>query len=92
MFNQMTITQAQEQLLDLPSTLQSEPAVITQDGAPVLIAFTIESFLSFLETAEILTDDDFMTSLNAGIQQADNKEYFDLDFQLENLSEEDNFE
>ncbi|MEM8505811.1 MAG: prevent-host-death protein [Cyanobacteria bacterium P01_D01_bin.1] len=74
----MTITQAQEQLPNLPSTLQSEPAIITQDGVPVLIAFTIKNFLSFLETAEILADENFITSLNIGIQQADDGEYFDL--------------
>lgn len=78
MFNRMTITQAQEQLPNLPSTLQSEPAIITQDGVPVLIAFTIKNFLSFLETAEILADENFITSLNIGIQQADDGEYFDL--------------
>jgi antitoxin YefM len=78
MFNQLTIAQAQEQLPELSRTLQSSPAVITQDGQPVMIAFSIENFLSFLETADILADSELMAKLNLGIAQAERREYFDL--------------
>jgi antitoxin YefM len=78
MFNHLTIAQAQERLPELSSTLQNNPTVITQDGQPVMIAFSIENFISFLETADILGDSEFMQQLNLGIAQADRGEYFDL--------------
>lgn len=79
MFNQMTISQAQEQLPDLPRALQSNPAIITKDGSPVLIAFSVENFLSLMETAEILADVELMENLAQGMQQADRGDCFDLD-------------
>ena len=79
MFNQLTVSQAQEQLPNLPQTLQSKPAVITKDGSPVLIAFSIENFLDLLETADILADDELMASLQRGIQQAQDQKYSDLE-------------
>jgi antitoxin YefM len=78
MFNQITIAQAQERLPELPIELQSNPTVITQDGQPVMIAFSIENFISFLETADITGDSEFMRQLNLGIAQANQGEYFDL--------------
>ncbi len=78
MFNQLTIEQAQEQLPDLSQTLQSEPVVIVKDGSPVLITFSIENFLSFCETAEILTDSELMASLHRGIVQANEGNYSDI--------------
>jgi antitoxin YefM len=78
MFNQLTIAQAQERLPELSTTLQSHPTVITQDGQPVMIAFSIENFISFLETADILGDSEFMRQLNVGIAEAKQGEYFDL--------------
>lgn len=78
MFNQLTIAQAQEQLPDLSQTLQSEPVVIVKDGSPVLITFSIENFLSFCETAEILADSELMASLHHGIQQAGEGNFSDI--------------
>jgi antitoxin YefM len=78
MFNQLTIAQAQERLPELSTTLQSSPTVITKDGQPVMIAFSIENFVSFLETADIVGDAEFMQQLNTGISQAKRGEYFDL--------------
>jgi antitoxin YefM len=78
MFNQLTIAQAQERLPELSTTLQSIPTVITQDGQPVMIAFSIENFMSFLETADILGDSALMQQINTGISQAKRGEYFDL--------------
>ncbi len=78
MFNQLTIAQAQEQLPDLSQALQSEPVVIVKDGSPVLIAFSIENFLAFCETAEILADSELMTSLHCGIEQASEGNYSDI--------------
>jgi hypothetical protein len=78
MFNQLTIAQAQEQLPDLSQTLQSEPVIIVKDGSPVLIAFSIENFLSFCETAEIMTDSELLESLHLGIAQASEGNYSDI--------------
>jgi antitoxin YefM len=78
MFTQLTIAQAQERLPELSTTLQTSPTVITQDGQPVMIAFSIENFISFLETADILGDAEFMQHLNTGISQAKQGAYFDL--------------
>lgn len=78
MFNQLTIAQVQEQLPLMASQLKLEPTVIMQDGQPVMITFSVEHFLSCLETAEILADSELMANLNAGIEQANRREYFDL--------------
>jgi antitoxin YefM len=78
MLNQLTVAEAQIQLPELSATLAGEPVVITQDGMPVLIAFTVENFLSFLETAEILADVEFLGCLRRGIVQADRQEFFEL--------------
>lgn len=78
MFNQLTIAQVQEQLPLMASQLKLEPTVIMQDGQPVMIAFSVEHFLSCLETAEILADSELMANLNAEIGQANRREYFDL--------------
>ena len=78
MFNQLTIAQVQEQLPMMARQLKLEPTVIMQDGQPVMITFSIEHFLSCLETAEILADLELMANLNAGIAQANRCEYFDL--------------
>ena len=78
MFNQLTIAQAQEQLPEMATQLNLEPTVIVQDGQPVMITFSVEHFLSCLETAEILADSDLMRSLKTSVSQANRKEYFDL--------------
>lgn len=78
MFNELTISQAQAQLPDLPTSLQNEPAIITKDGYPVLIAFSIENFLSLLETADILADDELMASIRRGEQQYKEGKYSDI--------------
>ena len=78
MFNQLTIAQAQEQLPKMANQLNLEPTVIMQDGQPVMITFSVEHFLSCLETAEILADSELMRSLKASISQVNRKEYFDL--------------
>ena len=78
MFNQLTIAQAQEQLPEMATQLNLEPTVIMQDGQPVMITFSVEHFLSCLETADIFADLELMQSLKAGISQANRKAYFDL--------------
>jgi antitoxin YefM len=42
----LTVTEAQQQLPELPADLANEPAIITQDGKPVMIAMSCEQFES----------------------------------------------
>jgi len=75
----LTITEAQQQLPELPDTLASEPAIITKDGKPVIIAISLQQFQSLLETVEILSDQEFMTQLREGIRQANTGETISLE-------------
>ncbi len=49
----LTIAEAQQQLSELSNQLHDEPAIITQDGKPVMITFGLEQFESLIETIEI---------------------------------------
>jgi len=75
----LTITEAQQQLPDLPDKLAREPAIITKDGTPVMIAMSCEQFESLLETIEILSDRELMAQLQEGIRQADAGETISLE-------------
>jgi PHD/YefM family antitoxin component YafN of YafNO toxin-antitoxin module len=70
MLNYFTIAEAQEQLPALSKNLR-DPAIITQDGKPVIVALSMEQFASLVETMEILSDREFMSELREGIRQAD---------------------
>jgi PHD/YefM family antitoxin component YafN of YafNO toxin-antitoxin module len=75
----LTISEAQEQLPQLPDELTTEPAIITKDGKPVIIALGLLQFESLLETIEILSDSEFMGNLKAGIQEAEVGETISLE-------------
>jgi PHD/YefM family antitoxin component YafN of YafNO toxin-antitoxin module len=75
----LTITEAQQQLPELSDELVDEPAIITKDGKPVLIALSLQQFESLLETMEILSDREFMAQLREGIRQADAGETITLE-------------
>ncbi len=70
----LTIAEAQQQLPALPDELADEPAIITRDGKPVIIAMSLDQFESLVETLEILSDKEFMVQLREGIRQADARE------------------
>ena len=74
----LTITEAQQQLPKWPEDLAAEPAIITKDGKPAIIALSFKQFKSLLETIEILSDGKFMADLRSGIQQAQRGETIDL--------------
>jgi antitoxin YefM len=74
----LTITEAQQQLPKWPDDLAAEPAIITKDGKPAIIALSFKQFESLLETIEILSDREFMADLRSGIQQAQRGETIDL--------------
>lgn len=67
----LTITEAQQQLLNLPDELIDEPIIITKDGQPVMAAISYEQLTSLLETIEILSDLEFSEKLRQSITQAD---------------------
>ncbi len=68
--NRLTILEAQQQLLDLPDQLTTEPIIITRDGQPVMAAMSYEQLTSLLETLDILTDSEFANLLQRSITQA----------------------
>jgi PHD/YefM family antitoxin component YafN of YafNO toxin-antitoxin module len=74
MLKYLTITEAQEQLLDLPDDLQEEPIIITRHGKPVMAAISFEQNESLLETLAILFDHEFSQQLQESIAQADRGE------------------
>jgi len=74
MLKYLTITEAQEQLLDLPDDLQEEPIIITKHGKPVMAAISFEQYESLLETLAILFDQEFSQQLQESIAQADRGE------------------
>jgi antitoxin YefM len=78
MLNYLTVAEAQEQLPTLSKKLK-DPAIITQDGKPVIVALSMEQFASLVETMEILSDREFMADLREGIRQADLGQTVNLD-------------
>lgn len=75
----LTIAEAQQQLPALPDELADEPAIITRNGKPVIIAMSLDQFESLVETLEILSDKKFMVQLREGIRQADAGETISLE-------------
>jgi PHD/YefM family antitoxin component YafN of YafNO toxin-antitoxin module len=63
----------------LPDELAIEPAIITKDGKPVMVALSLQQFESLLETLDILSDREFMAQLREGIRQADAGETISLE-------------
>jgi antitoxin YefM len=70
----LTLTEAQQQMLNLPDELTDEPILITKDGEPVMAAMSYEHLTSLLETLEILSDAEFAEKLRESIAQADRGE------------------
>lgn len=75
----LTIAEAQEQLPALSDELAEEPAIITKDGKPAIVAMSIDFFYSLLETIEIISDREFFAELREGIRQADAGETIGLE-------------
>ncbi len=67
----LKIEEAQQELIDLPQKLTTEPIIITQDGLPVMTAMSYEQFESLIETLDILTDESFSKKLQASIAQTE---------------------
>jgi antitoxin YefM len=78
MFNYITMAEAQQKLPELSKNL-GEPAIITQDGEPVIVAMSMDQFASLAETLEILSDRQFLSELREGIKQVDAGQTISLD-------------
>ena len=74
MLKYLTITEAQEQLLDLPDDIKEEPIIITKHGKPVIAAISFEQYESLLETLAILSDKEFTQQLQESIAQGERGE------------------
>ena len=80
------LSEIQDSLNELAEKTTQKPIIITKDEKPVIIAFNIEQFDSWLETVEIMADNDLMNSIKTGIQQVENGETISLrDLELELL-------
>lgn len=70
MSKSININEVKDQILQLPTQLNDEPAVIITDaGLPVMVAISYEKYMSMLETIEILSDPEFKDQLIAGIKE-----------------------
>lgn len=83
-----SLAEAREQLLQLAGHLQ-EPAVVTQDGKPVLAILNYEQYDALLETLEILSDPVATAQLQTSIAQAEAGETVSLDAALTQLGWDD---
>lgn len=72
------LSEIENSLNDLAETKTQEPIIITKDEKPVIIAFNIQQFDSWLETLEIMADNNLMNSIKTGIQQIKNGETISL--------------
>ncbi|MBW4633773.1 MAG: type II toxin-antitoxin system Phd/YefM family antitoxin [Iphinoe sp. HA4291-MV1] len=70
----LTITEAQQQLLNLPDELKDEPVIITKHGKPVMAALSFDQFESLMETLSVLSDHEFIHQLQESIAQAERGE------------------
>ena len=75
----LTVSEAQQQLPELSAQLIDQPAIITQDGKSVMVAFGLEQLESLMETIEIITDEEFMSDLKQGIKEAQQGETISLE-------------
>lgn len=68
----LPITEAREELTSLPDTLSRthETLTVTRRGKPVLAILAWEEYEALVETLEIMSDDQLMTSLRHSIQEA----------------------
>ncbi len=70
----LTITEARQNLLDLPDELKDEAVIITKHGKPVMAALSFEQYESLLETLSILCDKEFAKRLHESIAEAEQGE------------------
>lgn len=75
----LTIDEARVLLPELSEQLKDEPTIITKEGKPVMITFSIEQFKSLIETIEIIADKEFMQELKQGIKDEKNGEIISLE-------------
>ncbi len=67
----MPITEARHELTSMPDTLSEshEVVTVTRRGKPVLAILPWEEYEAIIETLEIVSDENVMTSLRQGIKE-----------------------
>ena len=75
------ITKAKSKLLDLVRSLHETDNVIaiTKNGLPEAILLSMEKFEGLLETIEILSDEETISSLKKATQEAEQGKWLDLE-------------
>jgi antitoxin YefM len=68
---EFTIAEAQANLSQISQGLADEPAIITQDGIPVMAAMSYVHLTELLETLDILSDTEFTARLQQSLVQAE---------------------
>ncbi len=63
----LSIKEAKNKREELPSQLNDEPIIITQEGKPVMMAISYEQYESIMETLSILTEQTFANKLQQSI-------------------------
>jgi antitoxin YefM len=71
---QFTLAEAQANLPQISQELDQEPALITQDGIPIMAAMSYAHLTELLETLDILSDTEFTTKLRQSITQVNQGE------------------
>lgn len=85
----LSMAEARDQLTRLPEILADEDeagaATITRHGKPVLAVLPWETYVSIIETLEILSDKELMASMRRGIEDVDDGRTIPLDEALDRL-------
>ncbi|MFC1858026.1 type II toxin-antitoxin system Phd/YefM family antitoxin [Thermodesulfobacteriota bacterium] len=74
------VTKAKAQLLDLVRKIKDsdDTIAITKNGIPEVVLISMNRFLGFLETIDILSDEKAMKSIRKSIQEADKGMWVDF--------------
>ena len=75
------VTQAKSKLLDIIRKLEASDntVAITKNGVPEAVMISMKKYEGLLETLEILSDENTMTSLRKSIKEAQAGKWLDYD-------------
>ena len=75
------VTKAKTMLLDLIRNIKDsdEAIAITKNGLPQAVLISMENFQGFLETPDILSDENAMQSIKKSIREAHKEMWIDFD-------------
>jgi antitoxin YefM len=75
------VTQAKSKLLDIIRKLESsdDTVAITKNGVPEAVVISMKTYEGLLETLQILSDENTMTSLRKSIKEAKEGKWLDFE-------------